>query len=219
MGRIVLCCFGESCVSSDRVQIATAHTELLLRIMNKPRKIPPPHRTAAFPPVYRSACHEAHCTAQECDASQWHLQGVQFSITIHGGSAGAYLLSLWFYLLHSHHQYLPLTPGLIQSFFSNSHENSELGMKSSPAMLWEIRVHGFSPRSSLELLRPYMLFPSLVLQFCVTLLGLLMTPRFRLIIYKHWPRKKASIPRLVRVRITEIASQRLIGKKGDRMKQ
>lgn len=128
-------------------------------------------------------------------------------------------ISLWFYLLHSHHQYLPLTPGLIQSFFSDSHENSELGMKSSPAVLWEIRVHGFSPRSSFELLRPYMFFPSLVLQFCVTLLGLLRTPQFRLIIYKHWPRKKTSIPRLVRVHVAEIASQRLIGKKGDKMKQ
>lgn len=65
----------------------------------------------------------------------------------------------------------------------------------------------------------YMLFPSLVLQLCVMLLELLRTPQFRLIIYKHWPRKRAPIPRLVRVHIAERASQRLSGKKGDRMKQ
>lgn len=138
---------------------------------------------------------------------------------IHGGSAGAYLLSRSFYLLHSHHQYLPLTPGLIQSFFSHSRENPELGMKSSLATVWEIRVHGFLPRSCFELLGLLHAVSHLVLQLCVTLLWLLRTPQFRLIIYERWPRKNESIPRLVRVHTAEIASQRLSGKKGDRMKQ
>lgn len=64
-----------------------------------------------------------------------------------------------------------------------------------------------------------MLFPSLVLQLCVTLLGLLRTPQFKLMMYKHGPRKRASIPRLVRAHIAGMASQRLSEEKGDRMKQ
>lgn len=64
-------------------------------------------------------------------------------------------------------------------------------------------------RSCFELLRPLYV----VSQACPAIMchvGLFRTSQFRLIIYKYWPRKKASIPRLVRVHIAEIASQKLI---------
>lgn len=134
------------------MQIASAHTELLLRTKNTPRKIPPtpqnPHSSISS---CLPQCCGAHGTAQECDAGQWHLHGVQLSITYMEGVQER-ICSHSFYLLHSHREYLPLTPGLIQSFFSHSHENLEQGMKSPLGAVWEIRVHGLLPRSSFELL-------------------------------------------------------------------
>lgn len=83
MGKIELCCFGEGCVSSYHMQIASAHTEFLLRTENTPRKIPPTPQNpqSSISPVCHSACCGAHRTAQECDAGRWHLHGVQFSVT------------------------------------------------------------------------------------------------------------------------------------------
>lgn len=61
-----------------------------------------------------------------------HIE-VNFALTgqsMHGGSAGASLLPLRFYLLHPRAQYLSLTIVFIQPSFRHSRETPKLGMKS-----------------------------------------------------------------------------------------
>lgn len=81
MGRIALCCFGEGCVSSDHMQIATAHTELLLRIRNKPRKIPLPHELQHF--LLSATVLAVELTIQHRSVGQVSDISMEFSFPLH----------------------------------------------------------------------------------------------------------------------------------------
>lgn len=99
MGKIELCCFGEGCVSSDHMQIASAHTEFLLRTENTPRKIPPPHRTPRAAFLLSATVLAVELTVQHRSVMQVGDISMEFSFPLHTwrecGSVSALTLILF----------------------------------------------------------------------------------------------------------------------------
>lgn len=137
MGKVMLraWCFGGGNGSSSHVPKASVHAESVQRIWNKAGKIPVPHRTAVFllsPGLLWSSAFRVGDPLHMLRVGKTHTE-VSFALlgqSMHGGSAGASLLPLKFYLLHPHAQYLSLTIVFIQPNFRHSRETPKLGMKS-----------------------------------------------------------------------------------------
>lgn len=172
MGRIVLCCFGEGCVS-DHMQIATAHTELLLRIKNKPWRIPPPHKLQHF--LLSATVLAVELTIEHRSVMQ---VGVQFPIAYMEGVQER-ICSHSDFICSTH------TINICPIHLDSSSLFSAIHMKTL--------IQGWRPLQQLSgksgcmdsyldplfsSWDPYMLFPSLVLQLCVRFLR---TPQLRLI--------------------------------------